>query len=152
MRAKTRSPKSSIKKESGIAEQLMELKGITQSAGTLHDAQRAQLRMWGWLGVPHASSFEVRVALPYMTAGEKKLVEQYRVEYHVTADARPPRNLKILLQGLDRSVKWLLGDHFATRVVLNGKAIFVKDGARRKQNVKKLLERLNHDDSASSKR
>ena len=143
---------SKIPKDPDIWKQLLELKAITNDTGTVHEAQVQQLQLWGWLACPHAASFEVAVGLPHLGGEEnekgkivdQKAVEFYRVEYRVAADDLPPKNLKKRLDGLNRSVKSLLGDHFTVAVRINGKTIYVQKGGRRKYvTMRQRIERLN---------
>lgn len=141
---------SSIRKEAGIWDQLRELKAVTIETGTIHDAQKYQLQMWGWLAAPHADSFEVAVGLPHMES-KTEAAEYYIVEYRINATNRPPKNLKNLLEGLTRSIRDLLGDHFTVVVKVNGKVIFMRKGSRKKESsFKKTYERFQK--NAKSKR
>jgi hypothetical protein len=134
---------SRIKKQKGIWEQLLELKAVTAETGTVHEAQVLQLKLWGFLALPHvqASEMSLAVGLPHMDGEEAR--ELYRVEYRVKSDARPPRNLKKLLNGLARSVKKLLGDYFTVAVLVNGKTIFLSKGERKvKTTFKQIAARM----------
>jgi hypothetical protein len=142
------SKRSSVRRGDDIANQLMELKGVTQQTGTVHEAQAFQLKLWGLLALSNVrkADLEVAVGLPHLEGDNA--VKMYRVEYRATSSAKPPKDLKKRLEALDRSVKWLLGDHFELTVRMDGKAIFVRKGARqKKQNVKRLLDRLKNDDT-----
>lgn len=135
---------SSIRRDAGIWEQLLELKAVTLETGTLHEAQVFQLKLWGPLALPQAHDIEIAVGLPHMTSHpENKLVEFYRVEVRAKAETAPPRDLKNRLEGLCRSIRTLLGDHFDIIVKINGKTIFLKKGARKKSaSFKNTYDRL----------
>jgi hypothetical protein len=138
------------KKDPDIWNQLLELKALTADTGTIHQAQIDQLSLWGWLAFPHTNSFDVAVGLPYLNKSETEAVEFYRIEYRVKATKRPPKNFKSLLEGLDRSIKSLLGNHFETVVTVNGTTIYHKRGtAKRHLTMRQRIERIQNDGGTS---
>ena len=123
-----------------ISEGLMKYKSVTQRTGTLFEAQRFQLTTWGQLVFDdYAHDIEVRVALPWVEhEGTQNEVyhDRHVVEYRMLV-GEPPYQLRVrrfaggmlaMVEGLDRSVKWLLGDEFTVRVVVNGDSIFESKG------------------------
>lgn len=128
----------------------MSLRALTQELGVIHEAQAFQLKRWGQLALPHCHDVEIGVQLPHLkeemdTDGVVKdfLVETNKVEFRGIAAERPPKNLKALMAGLDRSVRSLLGNYFDVGVRINGVAIFVKKGSPKpKTDMKKLITRL----------
>src|SRR5882672_11360150 len=93
----------------GIWDQLKALRE-TMPDGVIHDAQVYQLKKWGPLAIQHVKEIEIGV----------KLEEPPLVEFcakGVTMEV--PDNFNELLQGLDRSVKELLGRHWATKVLVD---------------------------------
>ena len=123
-----------------IADQLRTLRTITANTGVLHEAQKFQLAKWGPLVLQNAKDIEVAV----------NLQGPYVVEFNATGllDKNVPENLDLMLEGLDRSVKWLLGDHFTTRVSVDGSVIFENKGSfKQKANLKDVIKRLQAQDA-----
>lgn len=97
-------------------EQLLVLRGLTETTGALHEAQVFNLKMWGRLAAPHAKSVELAIEM------DEKIVE-----FRLIEAKKAPKNLKDLLGGLDRSVKFLLGDKWKVVVVKGDKILFTGD-------------------------
>jgi hypothetical protein len=130
-----------LKEVKGIWDQLKALRAITNNTGAIHDAQVHQLKQWGPLALQHVEEIEIGVRMH-----DKPCVE-FRAK-GVTTEV--PENFASLLAGLDRSIKYMLGDHFATRVLVDGVVIFEEKGkARKKPNLKKTIERLKKQDAAA---
>lgn len=130
-----------LREAKGIWDQLKALRQLTESTGALHEAQVYQLKQWGPLALQHVQEIEIGVNLH-----EKPCVEFRAIG--VTTEV--PENLQSLLAGLDRSIKSLLGQHFATRVLVDGVVIFEEQGKpRKRRNLKKTIERLKKQDAAA---
>lgn len=142
--------KSTIKKEDGIWEQLLQLKALTLHLGTIHEAQKMQLKIWAILALPQADSVDIKVGLPYLDEDDH-LVNQHFVEFSAEATRKPPANLRKRLQVLGRSVADLLGDVFTLRVKVNNTLIFKVQGKRSKRNVKALVKRLRDADAKNNR-
>jgi hypothetical protein len=102
-----------------MATQLMMMRDITKRTGALHDAQNFQLRAWGAIAVPKASSFEVKVRM-----------DQKTVTYGFLGKAGMGKTVKTdRLAALRRSVEWLLGPDWTVEVVVNARPLAVPEEA-----------------------
>jgi hypothetical protein len=130
-----------LREVKGIWDQLKALREITETTGVIHDAQVHQLKNWGPLALQHVREIEIAV----------KLEEPCWVEFRALGATMPvPENLQGILQGLDRSVKSLLGRHYGTKVLIDGEAIFEEQGKPRpKKNIARTIERLKNADAAA---
>ena len=130
-----------LKEVKDIWDQLKLLREITESTGVIHDAQVYQLKHWGPLALQHVKEIEIAV----------KLEDPPCVEFRALGVTMAvPENFNEILQGLDRSVKSLLGRHWKTRVLVDGEAIFEGQGkARPKKNIARTIERLKNADAAA---
>jgi hypothetical protein len=124
----------------GLWDQLKALREITDITGVIQDAQIYQLKRWGPLALQHVEDIEIAI----------NLVEN-RVEFRATGvTMNVPENFQDLLRGLDRSVKSMLGVQWATRVLVEGEAIFEEPGKPRpKRNLARTIERLKNADAAA---
>lgn len=108
-------------------EQLMLLRGVTGGGEFLHEAQVLQLKIWPLLAAEHASSCRVEV-------DTIKKVTDFHLK--VAKGKKAPLDFKDRLDGLDRSVKamlgneWLIRVHVLSKVIYRGtrKVLEVKDG------------------------
>ncbi len=118
--------------ESQIWEELLMLRGVTETTGVIHDRQKLQLQMWGPMLLPHAADIEIGVQLPWTeNEGTPEAVDHdvRVVEFRVAATSRrAPQNLKKRLKTLNEWVKRLLGEKFTVRVLVKGKVIFEGKG------------------------
>lgn len=102
--------------------QLNELKQLTLMTGGLHSAQVAHLYAWADLALPHTKKHglgwdpEKRIV---EISGNKPIKKQ-------------PKNFMNLLNGLDRSVKDLLGQDVELRVRVSGKIVYTSVGQEAK--------------------
>lgn len=142
--------RSTIKKDDGIWEQLLQLKALTLALGTIHEAQKMQLKIWATLALPQADSVDIKVGLPYLDE-DNQVVNQHFVEFDAQATRKPPKDLRRRLEGLGRSVSDLLGDVFTLRVRVNETLIFNVKGKRGKQNLKALMKRLQDADAKANR-
>jgi len=125
-----------------IWNQLMILKSLTFEAGTLHDAQIFQLKVWAKLMFDEAEETTINVAV------QTRWVVEFAVK--ASADWKMPR--EDLLRGLSNSVKDLLGDYFTVKVLLNGTAIFEDKGKpKKKRNLRATMKRLKDADKGATK-
>lgn len=112
-------------------EQLMSLKALTALTGILHEAQVFQLKMWGAV-----------VFNGYVGSGnwEAVVTDDKTVTFNLTPPpkSKMPSNQKKIMEGLYRSIHWLLGDEWAVIVQSKGKTIF--KGARMVSPEKKKNE------------
>ena len=127
-----------MSEKNDLRKQMMALKAITETTGVIHDAQVAQLKIWGPVLVAHSREMEIGVALPW-TENEGTPEECHHddrvVEFRVKSTrGKAPKNLKKRFRILNQSVKDLLGDRFVVRVTLRGKAIFEGKGIPKGQN------------------
>jgi hypothetical protein len=126
---------SNLKQDDTIWQQLLYYRTITEKMGILCEAQKFQLTTWGEiLFSDYAHDIEVHVTLPWVENQDKRNEIHHNervIEYQMlvgTSD-RPIRikkvssRIQLLFEGLDRSVKQLLGE-FALRIVINGDLIF----------------------------
>lgn len=119
-----------------IWDQLNALKGITETTGILHDAQKFQLQAWGVGLLRHGRKIDIGVRLPWVEneGTEDEVMHDDRViEYRVMSVGGPkPRDLQKRLKVLNAWVKKLLGDRFTVRVLVRGKLIFEGKGKSKK--------------------
>jgi hypothetical protein len=109
-------------------DQLMALRAITQTTGILHEAQIIQLRYWPRIAIPHSISCEVAYFQKEINE-EGEVTQVPTIEFRpVLSKAKPPKDLKKRLAGLNRSVKDLLGPNFTVKVKLGKKIIFTSKG------------------------
>lgn len=104
--------------------QLMVLRGVTQTTGVLHEAQIVQLRYWPRIAAPHSTSCDIAWS---PKDGRKRQCVEFRMK---VGAGRPPKDFKARLQGLDRSVKALLGPDTTVRVKVGPKKLFESRGKR----------------------
>lgn len=97
------------------AEQLALLKEMLASRGILHEAQVLQLKIWPLIAMEHATSSETRFYF------DEKLVV---FVVKVPKKAKEPKDMKVRLEKLTESVKWLLGDEYNVEVCQGRKTIF----------------------------
>lgn len=136
-----------IQKQDGLWAQLHALRGVTLQMGTIHEAQKFQLQVWGELAFPHVEQCEVAVGLPHLDEklGKVQLVDQHVVEFRLkdTKGKGPPRGFRKTLEVLAKSVKDLLGEVFDVRVKVNKTVIYsVKGKPRKPTDVQALMKRL----------
>lgn len=81
-----------------LEQQLLELRAVTLPWGWLHELQIKQLQMWGMLAIPECKGLQLSVDL-----------DRWVVKYDsiISPESEMPKNL---LDGLARSVRWLLGE------------------------------------------
>lgn len=101
-----------------IVEQLEFLKGTTAVTGIVHEAQVLQLKTWGLFIFEHVPSTRWHCEVG---------VDDKVVLYYLLGGAEPPSNYEDLLGGLERSVKFLFGDHWHLEVLQDNQFIY-KDG------------------------
>lgn len=125
----------------GLWDQMRSLRTFTEGQELIADAQSNQLKHWGPLALQHVESIEIQV----------KLTDPPHVEFRgVGVTQEIPANFQAILAGLDRSVKDLLGRHWATRVLVDGAVIFEEAGkSRPKKNVARTIERLKNADATN---
>ena len=124
-----------IKEDTSVWDQLMELKAMTENTGAVHELQVYQLKMWA--------------ALAWKPTTEIKVQTQGKPTVTFCADLNEQPTLN-LLNGLDRSIKDLLGDYFTFKVEDKGVAIFNNPGKKkRKQKVADIIQRLIKEDAQS---
>jgi hypothetical protein len=105
---------SSIQAEASPEEQLMVLRGLTQTTEVVHDAQIFQLKNWGRLAFDD-----------FMTRLEFEVdPEQKFVEYRGKIKGKLPKRATRRFEAVKRSVKWLFGDEWVTRVKVGKTVIF----------------------------
>lgn len=135
---------SELKRDDTIWQQLLYYRTLTEKLGIMHESQKFQLTTWGEiLFSDYAHDIEVHVELPWVenqdtpneVRHDTRLVE-YRMlvgtpEQPVRIRSVSPR-IQSFFEGLDRSVKQLLGE-FTLRIVVNGDVIF-ESGPKAKEN------------------
>jgi hypothetical protein len=130
-----------LREVKGIWDQLKALREITETTGVVHDAQIYQLKHWGPIALQHVREIEIALKL------EEPPVCEFRA---IGVTMAVPENFNQILEGLDRSVKSLLGRHWATRVLVDGEAIFEGQARpRAKKNLAKTIQRLKDADAAA---
>ncbi len=113
-------PQSSIKPEE-FGEQLRLLQEVTKTTGVLHEAQRIQLDYWIRVVLDKAKNHTLILDL---TGPHKSIT------FDVVTKGKQ-KDLESRLRPLDEWVKWLLGDHIAVRVKINGDLVW-EQGPREK--------------------
>lgn len=123
----------------GLWDQMRSLRTFTEGQEIIADAQTYQLKRWAPLALQHVESVEIQV----------KLTDPPHVEFRAMGvTQKVPDNFQAVLEGLDRSVKDLLGRHWTTRVLVDGAVIFEGVGkARAKKNIARTIERLQNADA-----
>jgi hypothetical protein len=90
-------------------EQLVSLRLLTQSTGMIHQAQVDQLEAWP------------RVVFPAVAKGDDQVTID-EAAHMVTVTLKAPGPLaRNLMEVLGKNVRWLLGDDWGFRVVVNGR-------------------------------
>jgi hypothetical protein len=135
-----------------IWEQLKALRTVTENTGVVHEAQVYQLKFWGNLTLQHVKHVEVAL-IPEVFSDEDALLlgQPPCVEVRGTeVNAEPHEQFNEILDGLDRSVKSLLGRHWKTRVLVDGEVIFEGQGRpRAKKDLARTIQRLKDADAAA---
>lgn len=127
----------------GLWDQLRSLRTFTEGQEVIHEAQAYQLKRWAPLALQHVKEIEVAVKL------EDPPVAEFRA---IGVTMAVPENFTAILEGLDRSVKDMLGRHWTTRVLVDGAVIFEKQGKPRlKKDLARTLERLKNADATAPK-
>lgn len=98
-----------------IQEQLMELKALTEVTGAIHEAQVFQIKAWCQILFDTPVEIQITVEPAVVTLISKSAPE------------------KNMLEGLDRSIKFILGEYFTVRVKIDDQEIFSSKGARRQR-------------------
>lgn len=138
---------------SSVWEQLMTLRGMTESTGAIHEAQILQLKYWIRLAVPHAVKYaDMEISVPDEDGTNDKIV-RYHVQLPdpqkkwlgLKVEDGAPKNFSELLQGLIRSVHDLLGPDWKVeiyngdKILLNGPRL-APTSDQFKDAIKKLKE------------
>lgn len=149
-----------LKRDNTLWPTLLALRAVTEPAGVIANEQITHLKLWGACAFQGADNVEIGVTLPWIEnegSPEEVTHTEKRVEYRVTAQKRralskkdkarrrrkPPIDPRKLMEGLDRSVKSMLGEEFATRVLFNGDVIFEVQGEPKKnRDLEKILGRI----------
>lgn len=104
---------SSIQAEASPEEQLMVLRAVTKTTEVIHEAQILQLKSWG------------RVAFDFMTSLEFEVDPESKfVEYRGKIKGKLPKKATRRFEAVKRSVNWLFGDEWVTRVKVGKTVIF----------------------------
>jgi hypothetical protein len=129
-----------LREVKGLWDQLKALRE-TMPDGVIHEAQVYQLKQWGPLALQHVEEIEIAV----------KLEDPQTVEFRAKGVTMAvPENFPQILEGLDRSVKSLLGRHWATKVLVDGAVIFEGQGRPRpKKDLAKIIKRIKDADAAA---
>lgn len=93
-------------------QQLMVLRGMTQTTGILHDAQIFQLKMWSMVFSPHVQSCELRIG-----------PEKREIEFHLKTKGKAPGDFKDRCQMLVQWVQNLLGPEWLVRIKAKDKLL-----------------------------
>jgi hypothetical protein len=96
-------------------EQLTLLRGITGGGQFLHEAQVLQLKIWPLIAAPHADTSD------FVFDPEKKTIDFH---LKIGKGKKAPPNLEDMFDGLDRSVRAMLGDEWLVRVRVQNKVIY----------------------------
>lgn len=96
-------------------EQLALLRGVTGGGAFLHEAQVLQLRIWPLLAAQHADSSD------FIFDPEKKTIDFY---LKISKGKKAAPDFEDKLDGLDRSVRSMLGDEWLIRVRVQNKVIY----------------------------
>jgi hypothetical protein len=150
-----------LKRDNTLWPTLLALRAVTEPAGVIANEQSTHLKLWGACTFQGADDVEIGVTLPWVEnegSPEEVVHTAKAVEYRVTAKRRtvskkdkakskrrkkPPIDPRKLMEGLDRSIKSMLGEEFATRVVFNGALIFEVPGEPKKnRDLEKILGRI----------
>lgn len=107
-------------------QKMLTLRSLTETTGAIHEEQLLQLRYYGAVALAH-TSWEARVDQ------EQRLVD------YIVKKKKWPKDFAKYLAVLDRSVHWLLGDDWATRVTEGNRVIY--QGKRTSRAKKKIDER-----------
>src|ERR1700743_2056847 len=98
-----------------ILGQLLQLKASTALTGAIYEAQVLQLKMWGKLIFEGSPTIKIQVEpFPLIIYEVEKAAEQH------------------LMEGLDRTIKDVIGEQFAVSVDVAGKFIFNSNGQEKK--------------------
>ena len=97
--------------------QILLLRKMTDLTGVLHEAQVQQLKIWPLLAVPNASSSE------FTWDPDMKVVE-FVLRLNPKAPFLTADETLMRLQGLDRSVKQMLGDGWHITVSFGKKSVY----------------------------
>lgn len=109
--------------------QLLALRAITQTTGAIHHGQALQMKYWIRIAVAHSTSAEIAYYTKERDEKTGEVTQQPTIEFRVVlGKAKPPKDLKKRLAGLNRSVKDLLGPDFGVRVKAGKKVIFESKG------------------------
>jgi hypothetical protein len=109
--------------------QLLALRAITQTTGALHEGQVVNMKYWIRIAVPHSTGAEIAYYQKERDEKTGEITQQPTIEFRVVlGKAKPPKDLKKRLAGLNRSVKDLLGPDFAVRVKSGKATIYESKG------------------------
>lgn len=87
-----------------VVQQLMLLRETTRTTGVLFGAQVDQVKAWAWGCAPNVRSYQIFFE-----------PERWRVRFALELEAASERSVAVL-NGVARSVRWLLGDGWDVEV------------------------------------
>ncbi|HVT61910.1 MAG TPA: hypothetical protein VHD33_00270 [Legionellaceae bacterium] len=99
-----------MRRDDTIVDQLMELKALTELIGTIYEAQIFQLKAWAAMIFDNNAEVKVGTEPPEVIFKSDIKADTY------------------ILEGLDRSVKYVLGDYFTTSVFCGDEQVFNSPG------------------------
>lgn len=101
--------------EYSFTEQLLVLRGLTETTKALHHAQVIQLKLWGSLVFPNAKSSDWECEVDF---------DNFAVIYRLTSEVAHPPELPRLVASLDDAVHFLLGDKWRLLIKENDELIY----------------------------
>jgi len=107
----------------------LSLRDVTARTGVVHTAQSSQIILWAAVVAKPGTAYKTIID-----------TEAKRVSFDFDAVAKLPRGT---FPALDRSVKWLLGNEWVTKMIVDGETIF--RGRKISQNVKDYVEVFDQD-------
>src|ERR1700690_341131 len=120
-----------IKEDKNVWRDLLELKALTENTGAIHELQVYQLKMLARFACEGSTEIKINT-------------EGHRATFCINVETKPTLHM---LNGLDRSLKDLLGNYWSLIVENNGVAIFTSLGAKKKKRkVSDIIDRLKKQD------